>query len=229
MKGEEKGEQVTLERSMHEVGSGTSCIGCHRKEMAASNCAGCHAHINMSALATSTCKKCHNGPPPEETPPGKIPPAELAALLPPVSMTALTFVEKEIPKEIEIKLLSQEYELVRFPHWKIIEKLKASTKDSKLATYFHAQQDTLCLGCHHKSARSTKPALCGSCHGRPSKTEGMYMPKLQAAYHLQCIGCHEQMKIGKTGCTDCHKKKGEPEIKLSVRNPQLENERISSR
>ncbi|MGW8181058.1 MAG: cytochrome c3 family protein, partial [bacterium] len=189
----------------------------------------CHTHINMSALATSTCKKCHNGPTPEEAPPGKIQPGDFEALLPPVSMTDLTFAEKEIPKEIEIKLLSQEYELVRFPHWKIIEKLKACTKDSNLAMYFHAQQDTLCLGCHHKSERGTKPALCSSCHSRPSITEGMYMPRLQAAYHLQCISCHKQMKVGPTGCVDCHKKKGEPEVKLSARNPQLENVRISSR
>ena len=31
-------------------------------------------------------------------------------------------------------------------------------------------------------------------------------PGLTAAYHRQCIGCHQAMAIRKTGCTDCHAK-----------------------
>jgi rRNA maturation endonuclease Nob1 len=34
------------------------------------------------------------------------------------------------------------------------------------------------------------------------------MPGMKAAYHQQCIGCHDRMEMKKTKeCTDCHKKK----------------------
>jgi hypothetical protein len=72
-----------------------------------------------------------------------------------------------------------------------------------------------CMGCHADSA-GEKTVRCAGCHvAEPFSAEHINrdasnryqfhidMPGLKAAYHWNCVGCHEQMD-GPTGCQDCH-------------------------
>lgn len=72
-----------------------------------------------------------------------------------------------------------------------------------------------CVSCHAKSDGATSVA-CRDCHvSDPFSAEHINkksaeinkfhidMPGLKAAYHWNCIGCHEQMD-GPTDCQDCH-------------------------
>ncbi|AMV72902.1 putative periplasmic pentaheme cytochrome c [Desulfuromonas sp. DDH964] len=89
-----------------------------------------------------------------------------------------------------------------------------------------------CATCHHHTTGSAPQApQCGGCHaaGQPAATvscQGCHLARpfsaealrrkgeninlyhadkvgLQAAYHLSCMGCHEEMG-GPRGCEDCH-------------------------
>ena len=61
-----------------------------------------------------------------------------------------------------------------------------------------------CAVCHHYTQEDAKHPACKACHAIDAGGD-IRKPGLKGAYHRQCIGCHESMKIGKTGCTDCHK------------------------
>jgi hypothetical protein len=77
----------------------------------------------------------------------------------------------------------------------------------RLASAFHTDPATLCSGCHHNSPPSMNPPKCGSCHGTTTDPKSPGRITLKAAYHLQCMGCHERMKVEfvvKTDCTGCH-------------------------
>jgi hypothetical protein len=96
------------------------------------------------------------------------------------------------------------------PHLKIVNKLLAVSNDSSLARWFHAGKDqALCAGCHHKSDLQqavVKAPKCSSCHGRPFDPHALGKPGVMAAYHQQCMGCHEAMKQKPAAleCTKCH-------------------------
>lgn len=83
-------------------------------------------------------------------------------------------------------------------------------KDDKLAQAFHTKPETLCAACHHNSPLSATPPKCGSCHTTNIDPKNPTRPTLKAAYHLQCMGCHKAMKVGRpknTDCTTCHKQR----------------------
>ena len=93
---------------------------------------------------------------------------------------------------------------------RIVLKLAESLRGNKLAEYFHADSTTLCQGCHHNSPASTKPPQCASCHGKTSEALNLTRPGLMAAYHQQCIQCHDKMGLEKPAsrdCTACHAKR----------------------
>ena len=88
--------------------------------------------------------------------------------------------------------------------------LEAASRESKLASYFHREPGTLCQGCHHNSPAAKKPPQCSSCHGQPFDAKKLDRPGLMAAYHQQCMDCHDKMQLEKpvaTDCIACHKKK----------------------
>jgi hypothetical protein len=105
---------------------------------------------------------------------------------------------------VVIKVLADKYQPSKLPHRKIVAALDAAVRKSKLAQAMHGGIQTLCSGCHHGNwPPGQRPPSCRSCHdrqGRPTRDR----PGLQAAYHRQCIGCHQQMGIKQQGCTDCH-------------------------
>ena len=216
--GSKEGGYINLEQAMHKAGAEQSCTGCHGEKQAKKECAGCHYMMSPFKMdqAADTCATCHMNSPETTVKTGKTPiPEDLEAekklaaqLLAARKPVKGTLPEKDIPEKVVIKSLADKYEPVDFPHRKIVTALAKGVEQSKMATYFHTQKETLCQGCHHNSPASAKPPVCGSCHGKNFEKEGSLKPGLIAAYHQQCMGCHREMEMEKPmGCTECHKEK----------------------
>jgi hypothetical protein len=87
--------------------------------------------------------------------------------------------------------------------------LNALEKIYEPVTFSHGMHTLVaddCVTCHHHSDSGETPA-CKECHGAPFDPKNLNMPGLKGAYHLQCMGCHQQTDSGPTGCTECHGKK----------------------
>jgi hypothetical protein len=213
MQGKEEGDWLNLEQAMHRTGAEASCVGCHEQKQADTTCAGCHGFMTRTRQMPQTyCNTCHSAPPAE----GEV--VETAEAQAAAAMEALavrmpvlgTYDAADIPESVAIKTLSDAYEPVTLPHRKIVTTLVKGIEDNELAKYFHTDPGTLCQGCHHNSPATKKPPQCASCHGKPFQDSDMFRPGLMAAYHQQCMGCHDQMEIEKPAardCTGCHKEK----------------------
>ena len=192
------GGGVTLERAHHMESSEYSCAGCHRRVTSNSDCAGCHRGASLAG-GQGACKTCHDGPrPSQEEPPtlrtGSPQVAELAAL---------PAASDDFPEKVKIDVLADEYEASLMPHLKILVRLDAPIRSSRLGRHFHGTVEAMCAGCHHHSPAGERPPRCAACHG-PTAAATTDKPSLKVAYHRQCIGCHQRMGIDKQGCTDCH-------------------------
>jgi hypothetical protein len=130
--------------------------------------------------------------------------------------------EDAVPEKVTIKILEKQYQPAIFPHRKIVRKLIEISNEDRMATGFHQSINTLCRGCHHQSlpeaeARKNKPPYCRNCHALSFDAQNLNRPRLLAAYHRQCLGCHEKMQLKQTGCKDCHEEKANvPVGKLSL-------------
>jgi Zn finger protein HypA/HybF involved in hydrogenase expression len=108
------------------------------------------------------------------------------------------------------------------PHQKIATKLTVISNENSLARFFHSAKDkALCYACHHNSqlAAAKKFPDCGTCHSRPFDPREPGKPGILAAYHQQCIGCHEAMnqKPKALDCDKCHpKKEAHPALKVEI-------------
>jgi hypothetical protein len=191
--GAPKGGGVALEAAYHRASSERSCAGCHASAARKSDCAGCHDALG-GAPRERACRRCHLERDPSSSPASSRPAVELAAL--PAASAAF-------PETVTIKSLAREYKPSTVAHRKIVAHLDRAIRQSKLARHFHGTVETLCAGCHHHSPADARPPACASCHGKEADP-GKDRPGLKAAYHRQCMGCHQQMGIAKLGCTDCH-------------------------
>jgi hypothetical protein len=205
---------VKLAQAMHQPDATMSCVGCHGRRQAQPQCAGCHGAIPATRTWSSqvACKVCHLAPAapvaePQTDDQAKALAAELIATRrtaqPPLAM-------EEIPETVTIAHLKDQYEAAAMPHRQIVRKLVEQIKDDRLAATFHGAPATLCQGCHHNSPAAPKPPQCGSCHGRTSDALNLTRPGLMAAYHQQCLECHERMGLAKPAsreCTACHAKR----------------------
>ena len=212
--GIKEGRQIRLEQAMHQIGSDHSCIGCHTKSQERSECAGCHAAIGSKKIAdNATCRVCHMQPPSEGESGMVLNPDDqnqAAMLLDSRNPADRRFSDEDIPEKVVIKAIMDQYGPVEMPHRKIYQKLAAGIKEDGIARYFHKSEETLCQGCHHYSPITKKPAACSSCHGEAFDERNPGKPGLMAAYHLQCMDCHQVMELEKpvsTDCIACHKKK----------------------
>ena len=214
LQGTKEGNHVTLESSMHRLNVNMSCLGCHDLNQRDAKCAGCHASIAKVRRQQdpNACQACHLADVAQvmeslQDTDG----SQLAAMfLYPRRPVTDTFADADIPENVEIKTLMNEYGPVKLPHRKIVQTLSKNLKNNKLVQYFHRDQNTLCQGCHHHSPVAKKPPGCTSCHGRPFDERDPSKPGLMAAYHRQCMQCHEEMGIEKpvaTNCIACHQKK----------------------
>ena len=66
--------------------------------------------------------------------------------------------------------------------------------------------DEGCVSCHHMAGKTGVIKPCAACHAKPlfQKAEQLNVLNLKAAFHKQCITCHEDNDAGPMGCTECH-------------------------
>jgi predicted CXXCH cytochrome family protein len=177
----------------------------------AEDCATCHHH--SEAGQTPSCNKCHDASSASkesgipglkdayhrlcmgchrEMEMGPTGCAEChAAKAVKVAQKAPVPVRKKAEKGPEILILGaleKRYEPVTFSH------------------DMHTLMADDCATCHHHSEPGQTPG-CHECHGAPFDPKNLNMPGLKGAYHLQCMGCHQEMDSGPVGCTECHGKK----------------------
>ena len=194
-KGSPEGGGVSLEAAYHKKNSAWSCNGCHERQKAQEMCAGCHLVMRMQVQDKQFCVVCHTGP------------IQQSQAAPPLGSPD-AIIPDNAKEEMTIGTLEQQYDPAKFPHLKIIKKLTNIFNENRLARQFHRQPETLCMGCHHNSPVEPKssPPACVNCHKPTFDSQDLSRPRLVAAYHLQCLGCHEKMNLEQT-CTACHAKK----------------------
>lgn len=89
-----------------------------------------------------------------------------------------------------IKKQNNDYTPVRFMHSK------------------HAASLNDCGLCHHyrpKDPEASETVRCVACHQEPFRPEDPDRLGLKAAYHQNCMGCHEEMDQGPVSCIGCHR------------------------
>ena len=213
LEGVAEGGWVNIVDAYHASFSDHSCAGCHNKKKLEKNCAGCHKFIPLIDVKAKeprkeVCDRCHTGK---------------KEVILPKPLTTVNLDPEVVKKDIKIKVLEKEFEPADFPHRKIIDKLVKISNDSKLARYFHNDLRVLCEGCHHqrKSSAEVKkdtPPSCQNCHPKYFNPVNPNKMRLQAAYHVQCIGCHDSMGLKKPThrCTDCHKEKKQRPVPTDI-------------
>jgi hypothetical protein len=91
-----------------------------------------------------------------------------------------------MPETLTLGRLAKMYQPATFPH--------------EMHTYVTEN----CASCHHHSEEGETPS-CNECHG-PATAKDLGIADLKTAYHGNCMGCHKEMEMGPTGCTECHAK-----------------------
>jgi len=118
------------------------------------------------------------------------------------------------PDVVEIDSISELYEGVTFDHQ--MHMSIGECAECHHHTTGTAASSDYCVKCHAGGEESESVA-CKDCHSadplspanlHQSKPGYQYhddKPSLKAAYHLNCLGCHQEMGAP-TGCEDCHAK-----------------------
>lgn len=196
--GAKEGKFVTLAEAYHTPGSTWSCVGCHDKAVEKNDCAGCH-HLRGSGMADTSCAKCHTG---------KIESLDQVAKLP----APASLFPTDLKDELVLSTLEKDYEPVKVQHKKIASKLTEISNGSKLAGFFHKDETTVCVACHHVGpvAKGQPVAPCATCHTARGEPFGN-TPALLGAYHQACLGCHQKMAYPEKDmpqqCEGCHRAK----------------------
>jgi hypothetical protein len=193
--GSREGAGINLADAFHQPRSALSCVGCHARKAEAPSCRGCH-QFRAKGPSQSSCPICHSGPAGPQT---------VAAL----ERFMAELPEEKVPEKAEMKLLEREYKPAWLPHRKVVRALLTPPENRKLAERFHSRTGAVCLGCHHRAPWDLESKLpgCPSCHGTLRDSRWPGRPALLGAYHQQCMGCHEVMKLKAVGCADCHEEK----------------------
>ena len=225
VEGAKEANYVTLDRAMHATNialnkdgrTPQSCVSCHEKIYTQrKECAGCHTIVRPSHN-DKWCAVCHTDIPTmtkeqfAKGVAGTLDPEDNVALAE-ATIAAKKPVQYTDPKRMNYKVvidtLVNKYEPNIFNHARHIVSVERKIKKSELAKAFHSSPEILCQTCHHHSPASLNPPKCVSCHTRTIDKKHPGRPPLKAAYHLQCMGCHDGMQVKrprKTDCTGCHK------------------------
>ena len=224
--GSDKSQWTRLDQAMHTDVSQRSCLGCHLEKLKSKDCSGCHAQMVQPKFGDAKCAKCHSIPREwlEPLPEGKEAWARIAdrdirlRAENRQSATNRQISQDQIPEEVTIDVLADQYKGAKFPHRKIVAALSERIQKNELASAFHDGTATICSGCHHHSMDPASPPKCAACHGISKASEPDGRPGLKGAYHSQCNTCHQQMGILKpaaTDCTACHKKTDQTSSKMN--------------
>ena len=187
-----EGGNISLAFAYHSNPSERSCVGCHESRKSDSQCIGCHQAKKIGLNETS-CIACHRLPGDE-------------TLCQQMKEDPVNLFPKKLPPVLEINALENKYFPVQFPHTNHIKTLTELSQKNKLSNYFHCNQMTICMGCHHHSALYPTKSVpsCNTCHPIASQEKRAFL-FLEGAYHRQCIECHKGMNVGPTNCnTGCH-------------------------
>lgn len=224
LEGKAEGGFVPLARAMHagrvaprKEYTPSSCVSCHRQQMARRECAGCHTTLVKTKRDAAWCTVCHSVTPSmtakqlQDGMAGKLSgrenerlAVETAAARKPVTYTSPMLA----PYKVVIDSLAGEYQPSVFTHRRHVTSLMERIKDNALASAFHTEPTALCATCHHHSPPSVTPPKCGSCHSKTPDPTHPKRPALMAAFHLQCMRCHTDMNVARprnTDCATCHK------------------------
>lgn len=131
-----------------------------------------------------------------------------------VLATTMALAFDEMPEQVTIDIMAQYFDRVVFDHDMHTELGADCSKCHHHATGT-GTSDSRCVRCHAESPEVATVG-CRHCHVvDPFSAEHMNReaadvyqfhidtPGLKAAYHWNCIGCHEKMD-GPTDCQDCH-------------------------
>ncbi|MBP1709668.1 MAG: cytochrome c class [Deltaproteobacteria bacterium] len=192
LKENQEGGNISLAFAYHNNPSERSCLGCHESRKLDSQCIGCHQakKIDFTETFCLACHRLHK----DET------------LCPQINGNPANLFPQKLPVVLEINPLENKYLPVQFPHTNHIKHLTDISQKNKLSNYFHCNQMTVCMGCHHHSALyPARPVpSCNTCHPITTQKQKAFT-FLQGAYHRRCIACHKGMKIGPTSCNNgCH-------------------------
>lgn len=221
VEGKAEGNFITLERAMHakniakpaKGATPSSCVSCHDQNLQRRECAGCHNIVKPTHDA-EYCAVCHNVT-------DKMTDEEFAkgiknALPSDAALAQETIASRKpsakldpstIPYRVRIDSLSNVYGANKFNHERHMVSMQKHIGDDSLAAAFHGSSEKLCQTCHHRSPLSATPPKCSNCHSAKADPAHPERPTLKAAYHLQCMGCHDGMKVARpknTSCSNCH-------------------------
>ncbi|MFH1337040.1 MAG: cytochrome c3 family protein [Candidatus Zixiibacteriota bacterium] len=184
-------EAVTFSHGMHSL-MAEDCAVCHHHGEAGQTppCTKCHATSVSEGSSTPglkdayhhQCVGCH-----KKMEMGPTTCAECHTKKVAQKAAAEKKSEKE-PKMSILNALERVYEPVSFSHGR------------------HTLVTDDCVTCHHHN-QPGQTLACKECHEAPFDPKNLNMPGLKGAYHLQCMGCHQEMGGGPVGCSECHAKK----------------------
>lgn len=233
VEGKADGNFVTLHTAMHSTkitvkdpeSPPSSCVSCHAKQIKERECAGCHTQLVKNTRKNAAwCQVCHQVTSKmtavqfekgtagtlNETVNQRL--AEATAL---DRKTAEYWSPLVGPYKTKIDTLANQtnglindYEPCMFNHRHHVLSLMERIETNKLAGAFHTQHATLCITCHHRSPATSTPPKCVNCHTPKIEQDLPGKPALRAAFHLQCMSCHTDMKVARpknSDCTTCHK------------------------
>lgn len=180
-------EAVTFSHGMHTLVA-EDCAICHHHSEAdyTLSCNECHGTSSgLKDAYHNLCMGCHKEM--KMGPTGCIE-CHTKKLVQKASIKLIKKKPKKGPEVLTLNTLEKIYEPVTFSHG------------------MHTLITDDCAICHHHSEPGQTPA-CKECHDAPFDPKNLNMPGLKGAYHLQCMGCHQEMESGSTGCNECHAKK----------------------
>ncbi len=230
VEGKEEGNFITLERAMHaeniakragDAKTPVSCVSCHTQNLTRRECAGCHS-IVQEPRAKDYCGTCHDVTPKMTKEQfmlgvkGELDGEENLALATEtvhersqkISENTGKLDVHTIPTTVVIDGISEKFEGNVFNHKRHYTSLLKRIGEDKLAAAFHSGNEyALCATCHHNSPPSATPPKCVTCHSPRIDPQNPGRPALKAAYHLQCMTCHDSMQVSRpqnTSCGTCH-------------------------
>lgn len=223
--GKAEGKFYTLHQAMHtptirprKEFTPSSCVSCHKEQMKQRDCAGCHTQLVKTRNDDpGWCAVCHTITPamtkeqmqkgitntlPERT--NEVLATETALARKPTQYWSPLVA----PYKVSIDSLKGQYEAALFNHRHHVYSLANRIADNRLAGAFHTSQGTMCVTCHHNAPPTATPPKCVNCHSADIKRMSPGRPALMAAFHLECMNCHKDMRVARprsTDCSTCHK------------------------